>query len=123
MGENISTIPVNIRRGQKYDIYIGRSSKRGSRNILSNPYMIGPDGDRTEVLRKYAYDFGLRWRTEPEFQKSILECRGKKLGCFCKPESCHGDIIAMFLSVLEKSNEHEALSAVYSIANGEGFSL
>jgi hypothetical protein len=32
---------------------------------------------------------------KPELLKLIpLELKGKTLGCWCKPEACHGDILA-----------------------------
>lgn len=68
---------------EPYDIYIGRPSKWG------NPFAIGPDGDRDEVIRKYK-----EWiETKPELLKALPELRGKVLGCWCKPEPCHGDVL------------------------------
>lgn len=32
----------------------------------------------------------------------LLELNGKKLGCFCKPQSCHGDILVWALRGLVK---------------------
>lgn len=42
---------VNIDRNENYDVYIGRGSDWG------NPYALGIDGDRDEVIGKYQYDF------------------------------------------------------------------
>jgi hypothetical protein len=67
-----------------YDIYIGRPSKWG------NPFKIGPDGTREEVIAKYKEWF----KKQPELTNSITELKGKVLGCWCKPHSCHGDFLA-----------------------------
>lgn len=84
---------ANIDRGDACDAYIGRGSDWG------NPYAIGFDGDRDEVIRKYQYDF------ERGFLKSNKEhalcLSGKTLGCHCKPASCHGDVIANYLNSLD----------------------
>ena len=40
------TVVVNLRK-ERFDVYIGRGSKWG------NPFRIGADGDRVEVIRKY----------------------------------------------------------------------
>lgn len=84
---------VNIDKGGKHDIYIGRGSDWG------NPYAIGFDGDRDEVIRKYQYDF------ERDFLKSskedALRLKGKILGCHCKPAACHGDVIVNYLNSLD----------------------
>lgn len=66
-----------------YDVYIGRPSKWG------NPFTIGKDGDRNEVIKKYA-----RWLSkQPDLLAALPELRGKILGCWCYPKACHGDIL------------------------------
>jgi len=77
---------VNIRK-EKYDIYIGRPSKWG------NPFVIGKDGTREEVIEKYR-EYILQ---SPELLNSLEELRGKTLGCFCKPFGCHGDVLVELL--------------------------
>lgn len=84
---------VNVDKDQKYDVYIGRGSTWG------NPYAIGFDGDREEVIRKFSYDFG---RGFLKFTKDdVLSLRGKRLGCHCKPSSCHGDVLADFVNSID----------------------
>nr|VFK27354.1 MAG: protein of unknown function (DUF4326) [Candidatus Kentron sp. MB]VFK30312.1 MAG: protein of unknown function (DUF4326) [Candidatus Kentron sp. MB]VFK74277.1 MAG: protein of unknown function (DUF4326) [Candidatus Kentron sp. MB] len=84
---------VNRDRGEKYDIYIGRGSKWG------NPYAIGFDGDRDEVIHKFKYDFE---RGFLKFSKEdALELKGRTLGCYCKPAACHGDVLAKYLNSLD----------------------
>jgi len=67
-----------------YDVYIGRGSKWG------NPFRIGPDGNREEVIAKYETYI----RNKPELLAQITELIGKTLGCFCAPLPCHGDVLA-----------------------------
>lgn len=84
---------VNVDKDQKHDVYIGRGSTWG------NPYAIGFDGDREEVIRKFSYDFG---RGFLKFTKDdVLSLRGKRLGCHCKPSSCHGDVLADFVNSID----------------------
>ncbi len=71
---------VNVKH-DRYDIYIGRGSDWG------NPYVIGEDGNRKEVIQKHKEDL----LNNPKLMKRLPELNGKILGCFCKPESCHGD--------------------------------
>lgn len=69
-----------------YDVYIGRG--RGSR--WGNPFVIGRDGDRAEVIEKYE-----RWLlTQPELLAALPGLRGRTLGCWCAPRPCHGDVLA-----------------------------
>jgi hypothetical protein len=74
---------VHVKKDQ-YDVYIGRPSSFG------NPFVIGQDGTRAEVIAKYR-----EWVVQqPELMASLGELRGKVLGCFCKPQACHGDVLA-----------------------------
>ena len=41
---------------------------------------------------KLKYKFDLNGN--PELLKAIPELKGKRLGCYCAPQSCHGDILA-----------------------------
>ena len=68
----------------KYDVYIGRPGPYG------NPFHIGDDGTRQEVIEKYA-----EWvLTQPELLATIrIELKDKVLGCWCAPKLCHGDIL------------------------------
>jgi len=72
--------------------YIGRGSYWG------NPYAMFEDGDdRDEVIRKFKYDF--EFEKFPHIDKQeVHKLAGKRLGCFCKPSACHGDVLADFLN-------------------------
>ena len=73
---------VHCRRSP-FDVYIGRPSKWG------NPFIIGRDGERDEVIEKYR-----RWiQTQPRLLQALPELRGKVLGCWCAPKPCHGDVL------------------------------
>jgi hypothetical protein len=74
---------VHFRKAE-YDVYIGRPTKWG------NPFLVGRDGVRGECIAKYA-----AWiRTQPDLMDSVVELRGKVLGCWCAPRPCHGDVLA-----------------------------
>ncbi len=66
-------------------IYVGRPSEWG------NPYMIGKDGTREDVVRKY------RERIENYGPNSFHAIRkqlaGKDLVCWCAPNPCHADVL------------------------------
>jgi Domain of unknown function (DUF4326) len=66
-------------------VYIGRPSKWG------NPFVIGPDGTRDDVVRKYEEYLMLNPKLMEEAKQ---ELKGKDLVCFCAPLSCHGDILS-----------------------------
>ncbi|WP_207816532.1 DUF4326 domain-containing protein [Pseudomonas sp. 50_B] len=83
----------NKDNGDSYDVYIGRGT------LWGNPYQMGKEGTRDEVIAKFAYDFEKRFLKLPEkFDENIEKLRGKTLGCHCKPAACHGDVIANYLN-------------------------
>ena len=87
---------VHNKYKDQYDVYIGRGS------IFGNPYIIGTDGTREEVIDKYK-DWFYNKLTETSFKEAVLKLQHKKLGCFCKPKPCHGDIIADYLNNLQEN--------------------
>ena len=77
----------------KNAIYIGRPSKWG------NPFSIGKDGNRDEVIKKYE-----NWiQLQPILLQEIKnELRGKDLICFCHPLKCHGDVIIKLANSMDE---------------------
>lgn len=86
---------INLTDEYDYDVYIGRPSKWG------NPYT---HKNNDNVLAQYvvnsrdeAIDAYYEYITNGEGKHllaDIGELKGKRLGCWCKPERCHGDILA-----------------------------
>jgi hypothetical protein len=71
-------------------VYIGRDYLEFKDEGWGNPFHIGPDGNRKTVLGKYR-----EWvLQQPHLVARLPELRGKILGCWCKPLSCHGDVLA-----------------------------
>jgi hypothetical protein len=89
---------VNIKK-QRCDIYIGRGS------IYGNPFLIGRDGTREEVIKKYKVYFYDRIAKDILFKQAVDWLLGKdfKLGCYCFPQECHGDIILDYLDELKNN--------------------
>lgn len=91
----MKTTVVN-RHYEDFDVDISRTSKWG------NPFRIGRDGTRHEVITKY-----LDWLlTQPALLEALPELKGKRLGCWCKPAECHGDILAELVDFLYQSDPH-----------------
>jgi hypothetical protein len=67
-------------------------------SVFGNPYMIGPDGDRDEVVRKFEIDFLERIRLDDKFKAKVLKLKGAAaLVCCCAPLKCHASVIARWL--------------------------
>jgi hypothetical protein len=79
------------------DVYIGRPSKWG--NCFS--HMRGTlacfkASSREEAIAKYR-----EWITQqPDLMAALPNLAGKTLVCWCKPASCHGDVLADLVEAL-----------------------
>jgi hypothetical protein len=85
-------VNINI---EPFDVYIGRPSKWG------NPFRIGKDGTRMEVISKYEKYV----RSNQKMLAEVEELRGKTLGCFCAPKPCHGDVLIKILHEIENDEK------------------
>lgn len=81
---------VNIKTDKKFDVFIGRPSEYG------NPFVIGKDGTREEVIEKYE---NYLLSNENLLNKVKNELKGKVLGCFCYPLACHGDVLFKYANL------------------------
>ena len=86
---------VHCKKGP-YDVYIGRGSKWG------NPFKIGRDGNREQVIEKYR-DYILDGDGK-HLLSHLHELKNKTLGCWCKPKDCHGDVLKEMVEILEGRN-------------------
>jgi Domain of unknown function (DUF4326) len=83
-------VVIHKRNMMPGDVFIGRPSKWG------NPFVIGKDGDRAEVIAKYR-----AWiADQPHLLAALPELHGKRLACFCAPQACHGDVLAELVAFL-----------------------
>lgn len=100
-------------------IYIGRRNARYNleASALANPYVVGRDGDRDNVIamyRRYLWQYikkGLQgeasqvWNVLQEIKNSQKD-KNIKLACYCKPKGCHGDIIVRAINyMIEQENK------------------
>jgi len=88
-------IPVLNKRSSgipKGAVYVGRPT------VYGNPFKIGPDGDRDQVIAKFWHYFHDKLEQNQEFKEAVDSLKyAKGLVCWCAPERCHADIIAEYL--------------------------
>ena len=107
---------VNV-RSEPCDVYIGRDCGIAASRLLhvppeivrrirglyridqspfGNPFRLGIDGDRDEVISRYR-----AWmKMQPDLLARLPELRGKRLGCWCAPKPCHGDVLVELVNAL-----------------------
>jgi len=87
-------------KNKEEHVYIGRKGAvfiDGIRfplydSIWANPYKITNEQPREKVLSLYSEYIDKKIQNDNMIGQ-LLKLKGKKLGCWCKPECCHGDIL------------------------------
>lgn len=106
-------------RTEQYDIYIGRPNSNcpppefGTWELhFGNPFILKRDGNRKTVIEKCKkWIEGKKYKVvEPKRRKWILknlyQLRNKRLGCFCSPKACHGDIYVKLIKELSRPRKN-----------------
>lgn len=94
------------------NIYIGRNMAfyvpGAKQSIWHNPFPIkNPDKTYNDNTKRYALEESLQLYKEYLMNSQTLmnklpELDGKNLGCWCKPNRCHGDVIKEILEQIKK---------------------
>ena len=84
---------------KKYNIYAGRAYSMMPQSPYHNPYHIGRDGDRDEVILKFA----IYWYAEEQRElraRARREASYSIFGCWCDvpKQKCHAEIVAGYLN-------------------------
>ena len=87
------TAVINIRHdrsvlGEPDVVRIDRATRWG------NPFVIGRDGSRAEVIEKYRARLWHEIRAGRIGLDELAALDSKRLACWCSPEPCHGDVLA-----------------------------
>jgi hypothetical protein len=116
---NIKRVCIKDIEFDKDCFYIGRGSKYTGlpQSTLANPYKIGKDGTREEVVQKYRRWLWNQVQANTEAKETLdwlladirfreeLGHEPLKLVCWCKEdEKCHGDIIINCLNWMSKES-------------------
>jgi len=101
MKAKTQVVNLNMRIGGNSYIYIGRPSTWG------NPFQVGRDGTRAEVIRYHLeWLYGKREAPDKSKPPTIGDIKKylsrKRLGCFCHPLPCHGD---NYVKICEEEND------------------
>lgn len=73
-------------------VYIGRGSPWG--NPFTHLPLAGTKAAYQVATREEAIEKYREWiLKQPALLKRLGELKGKVLGCYCKPQSCHGDVL------------------------------
>ncbi len=85
--------PDNVYIGRRGIVFVDKKRYPTEDSIWCNPYKIGKDGDRDEVIQKYEIYIRNRLEKEVGLKDELKRLKDKNLGCWCAPEPCHGDVL------------------------------
>ena len=85
---------VNRRNGRVTGVYVGRPS------VLGNPYVIGHDGARHDVVDQYRAWLREQYRHDGAVRRALRQLAMRYLTdgaltliCWCAPQPCHAEVI------------------------------
>ena len=120
---NPKTRVVKIARKNKQivqfcNVYIGRRWSIGGWNLQqskwANPFTIKKCGSIEIVLQKYKQHV----LGNKDLMASLHELDGKVLGCWCKPNKCHGDVLLELIEDSKRKQQHpEKVQDLETVSN------
>jgi hypothetical protein len=100
---------VHVRDNVRGALYVGRQNTRLMlvRSPLANPFVIGREGNRKEVIERYRdwLNHEVLVRRNRTIIEALIHARGETLSCWCRhvgeertgKNACHADVILEFL--------------------------
>jgi hypothetical protein len=92
--------PNNVYIGRGKIVFVDSARFPPEDSVFCNPFKIGKDGTREQVIQKYEEYVKHKIDTDPEFARAVRDLKGKTLGCWCAPEPCHGHVLAKLATEL-----------------------
>lgn len=92
------TTVANIKAKEPYDVYIGRPSK------WANPFRLADYYDDRQLVLRLFEQWVRRKKNVHLIEEAVSELKGKRLGCYCAPETCHGDVWIKLIKEWELDN-------------------
>lgn len=90
--------PNNVYIGRRGIVFINKVRYPTKDSIYANPHKVSKNLTREDAIKMYR-DYIIKKISSGEID--IESLRGKNLGCWCKPEACHGDVL---LDLLESDD-------------------
>ena len=97
--------------------YRGPGEFIGRPSVLGNPFIIGRDGNRDEVIAKYRAWLWSEIKKRGAVYNELIRLAKADgevvLVCYCKPLPCHGDVIIKAIEWLKLNAEAAHSSHIY----------
>ena len=89
---------INVYIGRARVVFINGTRYPHQDSSFCNPFKIGKDDNRKEVLIKYKQYLLTMINENIITVDQLLSLKGKNLGCWCAPDLCHGDILVELIN-------------------------
>ena len=83
---------VNLKR--EPDAVANGAVRIDRRTPWGNPFAVGRDGTRLQVIARYRADLWRRIRAREIALEAVAALDGRDLACHCAPLPCHGEVLA-----------------------------
>jgi len=93
--------PNNLYIGRRGVVFIDGKRFPEKDSPWHNPFKIKAGYTREKVIDMYR-NYILEKITNKELSRQDFELKGKTLGCWCHPDSCHSDVLAEIVNNLDK---------------------
>lgn len=91
----------NVYVGRKGVVFIDNVRFPDESSIWANPFKITKEIGREECIEQYE-KYIRKKIIDENLIEELLKLKGKKLGCWCKPEKCHGDVLLKLIEEYSK---------------------
>jgi hypothetical protein len=89
----------NVYIGRKGIVFVDGERFPKQESLWANPYKISKTTSREDVLRNYEKYIREKIKKE-HLIPELAKLKNKNLGCWCKPEACHGDVLLKLIDEL-----------------------
>jgi len=97
--------PDNVYIGRRGIVFIDGQRFPKENSVWCNPFKVGRDGTREEVCEKF--NSYIRHKVvDEDLMTELLALGNKNLGCWCAPESCHGDVLLKLIKQINDSEDY-----------------
>ena len=86
--------PDNLYIGRQGVVFIDGKRFPAEKSPFANPFKIDKNTSREQAIDNYR-QYIIDKVEKKEIDLSLLQ--NKRLGCWCKPEQCHGDVLVQLL--------------------------
>jgi hypothetical protein len=95
--------PNNVYIGRRGIVFVDNKRFPPADSLWANPYRL-KDYNNDRNMCSLMYESYIRNRIVNEnLHSELLMLDGKRLGCWCHPDSCHGDVLIRLIAELKNS--------------------